>query len=461
LFTLIALAGGFRVGADYVEREVLAPETWSQSEAAGLQQGILDITRWWEKLNDPQLNELIHKASHDNFTIQEAFARIKASRAIVGIARGEKVPDINASGSIKRNQISNEFVPPTTDFSRHNTIYALGMDASWELDFWGRITRSIASATADFEASVDDFHTAIVLIDAEVARSYVALRTLQRRLYYANSNVTIQQQSLKIAKARYKAKLTSALDVHQATLNLARTEALIPQLKAGIVIAINRLGVLVGEYPSALYKDLIKLKAIPRPPKNIFVGVPIDTIRQRPDILATERRLAAQSEKIGITKAELFPRFTLTGEFRFTGKQPNVFFHQNKVTSSYGPSFTWNLFDGKRIVNAVKTERALTEAAFMAYRDTVLNGFEEVESSMNLFTQETVRRKKLLKAVRAAKESVRLVQHLYRSGLTNFQNVLDMERDLFEQQDALAQSTGEITLNLITLYKALGGSWDT
>ena len=297
-----------------------------------------------------------------------------------------------------------------------------------------------------------------VLLFAEIALNYVEVRTLQARINFAESNVKTQRDSLEITEARLKAEIIGELDVRQAELNLARTESSIPVLRSSMKQAINRLGVLLGEFPSALYDELTTSVPIPRPPENITVSMPANLLRQRPDIRQAERELAAQTAQIGVATSELYPRFFLFGDFGFEGTSD--IFDYDKRGWSFGPTFRWNIFDGGRVRNFIRAEDARTEQALVRYERTVLNALEEVENSMISYAEESKRSGFLKDSVEAARESVDLVKTLYITGLTDFQNVLDMERSLFEQQDDFASSKGIVIQNLIRIYRSLGGGWE-
>ena len=298
-----------------------------------------------------------------------------------------------------------------------------------------------------------------MLLLSEVGQAYVDMRTFQQRIDYARSNVRTQQGSLRLTSDRNAAGLVSDLDVRQAELNLATTEAFIPSLQIGLTVAINRLGVLLGQHPTALRAELETPTPIPSPPSEILVGLPTELLRQRPDLRSAERKLAAQTAQIGVAKADLYPRLALLGTFAFDALDAAKLFTGDASAFSFGPAVRWNLFDGGRIRSNVKAQESLTEQALLGYEQTVLLALEEVEDAFVAYVQENERRDMLQRSVTAADAAVKLVNTLYRTGLTDFQNVLDTERSLFQQQDQLAQSEGEVTQNLIQIYRALGGGW--
>ena len=461
VLTLIVLFGGLfqgciTVGPDYLPPEPAMPDAWHQELTRGLTESEAGLKTWWKTFNEPILDSLIERASTGNLDLKEAAARIMEARALRGIAAGERVPDVDGAGVVERSRTSEDFSPPTG--KRNDNTYGLGTDSSWEIDFWGRVRRLVESADAGLEASIEAYRDVQVLLFAEIALNYVEVRTLQARINFAESNVKTQRDSLEITEARLKAEIIGELDVRQAELNLARTESSIPVLRSSMKQAINRLGVLLGEFPSALYDELTTSVPIPLPPENITVSMPANLLRQRPDIRQAERELAAQTAQIGVATSELYPRFFLFGDFGFEGTSD--IFDYDKRGWSFGPTFRWNIFDGGRVRNFIRAEDARTEQALVRYERTVLNALEEVENSMISYVEESKRSGFLEDSVEAARESVDLVKTLYITGLTDFQNVLDMERSLFEQQDDFASSKGIVIQNLIRIYRSLGGGWE-
>jgi NodT family efflux transporter outer membrane factor (OMF) lipoprotein len=453
----IGLLASCAVGPDYIKPEHTTPDRWHQEMVKGLAEGQADLQTWWTVFDDALLNDIIERAGRGNLDLKEAFARIQEARARRGFSKGQFYPDIDGGGFYERARESGDFQNLNSSGRQTDNYAGLGMDGSWEIDVWGRIRRSVESADAGLQASVENYRDILVILYAEVATNYIEVRTLQERIRFVKSNIVTQQGSLGITQARFKAKLTSQLDVRQAELNLARTESLLPRLHALLVEAINRLGVLLGEYPSALYDELIKPAPFPDPSPQTLVGLPSDLIRQRPDLRRAERELAEQNAKIGVATAELYPAFGLGGTIGVAATT-NIFDSDNKVWS-LGPLFRWNIFDGGRVRARINEEDAKTEQAFVRYERAVLEALEDVENSMTGYVRELDRRSALNRSVIAAQKSVELVNTQYKTGLTDFQNVLDMERSQFEQQDFWAMSRGLVLQNLIGIYRSLGGGW--
>ena len=460
LGAVLAMSGCAAVGPDYEPPETAVPDQWQQALADEMSSGQIALVRWWEGLDDAKLSELIARAQEGNLQLQEAVARIREARSLRAVAGAERIPDVSLDGRVTRSRTSEAFIPPTVDFSTYNTFYEIGPSVSWELDFWGRIKRSVESADASLQGSLEVYRDALVLLYAEIAITYTDTRALQARILHTKGNIEAQRASLALVRERKRAEIASDLEVRQAELNLSRTESFLPVLKAGLVASINRLGVLLGESPGALHSELQQVQPIPAVPEQILIGVPGDLVRRRPDIRAAERALAAQTARIGVATGELYPRFAILGDFSTLATDSGDLFDSGSGRFSIGPFFSWNLFDGGRVRGQIEIEDARTEQALHRYEQSVLSALEEVETAMSDFVNEREREEALSRSAIAAEESVRLVLVLYRTGLTDFQNVLDMQRSLFEQQDQLADSDGKIVKDLIRIYTALGGGWD-
>lgn len=446
------------VGPDYEAPVAHTPDLWHQSLTEGLDTGQASLRTWWTLLEDPVLDGLIERAGANNLDLRLALARVAESRARLGFAKGERVPAVDGVVAGQRTLTSEDLLPASLNPGTQD-VFGMGIDSSWEVDLWGRIRRSVESASASLEASVEDYRDVLVTLYAEVALNYIQVRALQQQILYTEGNIQTQRDSLQLTTDRNDAGLVGDLDVRQAELNLARTESFLPALRQQLVFAIHRLSVLVGEFPSALHAELIDPKPIPQPPAHVAVGLPSELLRQRPDVRAAERSLASQTARIGVAKAELYPRLSLVGTFSLEASSLGNWVSVASKAFSFGPTIRWNLFNGGRVRAQIDTEEALTEQALVSYEQSVLLAYEEVENAMVAFTQEIQRRDALNRSVVAAEQAVDLVDELYRLGLVDFQNVLDTQRSLFQQQDEYAASQGQVTQNLIQIYKALGGGW--
>lgn len=452
---VLLTVGGCAVGPDFIRPDPPMPDAWHQQLTSGDATGAGDLQSWWQQFNDPVLNSLIERAAAGNLNLVIAMERINEARALMGVAQGEFFPDINGGGDITRARFGEDF--PVAD-KRTDYYYSTGLDAFWEIDLWGRIRRQVEAAEQNMYASIENYRDVLIILYAEVALNYIELRTLQARLAYAEGNTALQRKTLQLTEERLKAEIAPELDVEQARLNLFRTESNIPLFKQAIVAAVNRLGVLLGVHPQSLHAELAAPGEIPAPPPSVIVGIPADILRQRPDIRRAERTLASQTARIGVATADLYPAFSLVGTMGFEATY-DLFDSTNRYWS-LGPQFRWNIFDGGRVRSRIQGADAQAMQALADYEQTVLLALEEAENSMAAFEQERRRQAILDRSVAAAQNSAELVRTLYITGLTDFQRLLDMERDLFQQQDAHAASLGTVSRNLVRLYKALGGGWD-
>jgi NodT family efflux transporter outer membrane factor (OMF) lipoprotein len=301
----------------------------------------------------------------------------------------------------------------------------------------------------------------LVTLLGEVARNYVEARGCQRRLEIARDNIRAQEQSLAIVQNRFTNGLTSDLDVQQASTVLATTRAVVPALETALAASIHRLGVLLGQTPESLETELSTVAPIPAAPPVVPVGLPSELLLRRPDVALAERQLAAATANIGVAKADLFPKFYLTGVAGFEGISADDWFKSGSQFWSVGPAVQWRIFDAGRIRANIQVQNARQEQALANYENTALSAFEDVENALTAYAKEQIRRQQLEAAVKSSEESLRLANQLYANGLSNFINVLDAERSLYQAQDALVQSDRTISANLIALYKSLGGGWET
>lgn len=464
MVTSLALATGCSVGPDYTEPElVTVPDAWSIAATKGVAEGEAAIETWWTVFDDPTLSSIIERSRMTNLTLREAVWRVEEARALRGVAAGQRYPRVDAAAEAGRSQPSDNGA--LGDFAPENgfdaaDLYDAGLGASWELDLWGRVRRQVESADATLEASVEDYRDVLVGLYAEVAVNYVNVREFEERLRLARANVAGQESTLKLTEDRFNAGLVSALDVAQAESILANTRSLIPVLETSLQVSLNRLAILLGEAPGSLDGALADDRPIPTEPATITAGLPADLLRQRPDVRAAERRLAAQTARIGVATAELYPQFSLTGFLGLQATDAGDLFSSDSVTWSVGLPIRWRLFAGGAVRSQIAAEEARTEQLLASYEQTVLRALEEVENAMVSYANEVERRARLTESVDATERSLDLVLTQYRAGLTDFQNVLDTQRSLLTRQDELAASEGLVIKNLITLYRALGGGWD-
>jgi NodT family efflux transporter outer membrane factor (OMF) lipoprotein len=455
---------GCSVGPDYVEPELPdMPDAWHTAAVDGVLEGQAPLETWWTIFDDPTLTSLIERSRITNLTLREAVWRVEEARSLRGVVAGQLVPSVGLDAQAGRSSPSDNGplgeLAPEGGFDAAD-LFDIGTGASWELDVWGRVRRQVEAADATVEASVEDYRDVLVGLFAEVAVNYITVREQQERLRLAHANVDGQESTLKLTRDRFDAGLVSALDIAQAESNLANTRSLIPLLERSRELALNRLSVLLGSSPGAVDAELSDEEKIPEEPAAVTSGLPADLLRQRPDIRAAERRLAAQTARVGVVTAELYPQFSLTGFLGLQSTDAGDLFSSDSVTWSIGLPIRWKLFAGGAIRSQIAAERARTEQLLAAYEGAVLLALEEVEDAMISYATEIRRRGRLAESVEATQRSLDLVLTQYRAGLTDFQNVLDTQRSLLGRQDDLAASEGLVIKNLISLYRALGGGWN-
>ncbi|HVX63326.1 MAG TPA: efflux transporter outer membrane subunit [Pirellulales bacterium] len=448
---------GFKVGPNYHRPPAAVAADWIDSDDPRFNKQSSPDPAWWLAFNDPPLNDLIDAAYRQNLDLQTAGMRILEARAQRNIAAGNLLPQSQqALAAYAHAQIPNNLGLPLPNNTFN--IWATGFNATWELDFWGRYRRQVASANAELDASVDGYNDAIVLLLAEVADSYVQFRTYQQRLAFARQNVETQRGSLRLAEERFRNGTTTQLDVQQARSNLAQTQSLIPPLETGLRQSCNQLCFLLGEPPSDLAPKLGS-GPIPSAPSELAIGIPAELLRRRPDVRRAERLVAAQCEQIGIAEADFFPRFGLFGFVGYTGEDWKNLFGGKSFTGLILPSFQWNILNYGRIRNNVRAQEARFRQTVLEYQQTVLRANREAEDALVAFVRSQEQAQRLQESVDAAQASVELVLAQYEAGLTDFNRVYNTESLLAQQQEQLASAQGAIALNLINVYQALGGGW--
>ncbi|HZN38219.1 MAG TPA: efflux transporter outer membrane subunit [Planctomycetota bacterium] len=455
---LLAFAASCTVGPDYKPPEVTTPAAYREA-GTGLSADAADLTQWWKQLGDPLLDKLVERAANQSLDLKEALARVNELRALRGATAAELWPTVDARAGYQRRQDSEN--TPFGSFATDFDSYTAGIDASWELDLWGRVQRSIEAADADLQAEVETLRGVLVSVIGEVAANYVQLRSLQERVVIAQNNLALQERTLALVEARFSSGLVTERDVAQARANVSATRARVPALEIDARAAENRLAVLLGMAPGALAAELAAAAPIPVPPVRVAVGVPSDVVRRRPDIRAAERQLAAETARIGVAEGDLYPRLSLFGTFGFESDEVKTLFDGDSFTMGVGPAIKWNIFDAGGIRNRIAAQDARTQQALARWERTVLVAVEEVENAMTGFVREQVRVAHLREAATQARRAAEVASAQYTAGLTDFQNVVDFERATAELEDQLTQSRALITNNLIALYRALGGGWES
>jgi len=470
LVVLASLSAGCMVGPNYERPAIDMPARWSEAPQAS-RPAATEPSRWWTAFADPELDSLVERASRANLDVGIAEARIREARANRGIAAAPLWPSVTAAGSYTRSLQSDNTSGSSTNgsqsgapFGRFNNqptdMYQLNFDSSWEVDLFGGTRRSVEAAQASLEASYFDLGDVLLTLLGDVARNYIELRGFQSQLDIARSNLAAQEDTLSLTRARYQGGLASDLDVARAEAQVETTASQIPTLDTSYKDAVHRLGVLLGEAPGALLDELASTRPIPVADAAIPSGLPSDLLRQRPDIRRAERQLASATAQIGVATSDLYPKFSLVGSAGLESLKTSNFFSEGSKLWSIGPSITWPIFQGGQIVATIEVRNAQEQQALLTYRKTILTALEDVENAIVAYTQEHDRREALAAAVTSNQRAVDLATVLYTRGLSDFLNVIDAQRNLFQAQSDLAQSETNASTDLVALHKALGGGWD-
>ncbi|MDR1740789.1 MAG: TolC family protein [Synergistaceae bacterium] len=457
LFALLALNATESAAED--ERWVALVRKYSAPENAAVLNRPLPLevlARWWDALGDDVLTQLVEQAFKDNKDMKTARAKVMESRASLGIAKSANMPVVDTTDYWYRTRTSEN---NGTGNGQTVGLYHLGVDASWELDLFGRNADSISAAAATLEADYASLHDAWVSLSAEVALTYISLRTLQSRLDIAEKNLTLQTDTLDLVRSQYAAGLTNALALAQARYSVEETRATIPTLKANIEQTVNALAILVGEVPGSLLLARER-KPLPKPDASVLIGIPAEAVRQRPDIRAAERRLAAQTATRKSAEKDLLPSFSLIGSIGLESLSSGNLLFGDSLGFNIGPRITLPIFHGGAIRKNIKVQSAKEEQLLAAYEKTVLNAVAEVRNALTSNLRERERNASLARGVEAASEACESAEDLYINGLADFSNVIITQQALLSLEDDYASSEGAMVSNIVNLFKALGGGWE-
>ena len=497
---LSALAGGCAVGPDFHKPATWTPPHWAgpgatppTGPATGrVTSDISDATpdpAWWDVFHDAELSALERRVASQNLSVAIATARLAQSRAQLRIAGAERYPGLSAAGSYTRAQYSTKMLQRiVSDVGKTPQVQqALGgqlggasladesgqlsiplfdqwkdsIDATWEVDLWGRVRRQYEAAGADMQASDEERRGVLTARMAELARDYMALREAQTQLHILLDNRDTAARTLELSRQRNRAGLVTELDVESAQSQLDATTARIPQTEQQIALQINALSLLLGEPPAALAGELLKAEAIPPVPPRVPAGVPSELARRRPDIRQAEAQLHAATAQVGEAVAEFYPRVTIDAGFGFQSLSFRDLGFWNARAWNVGPSITLPIFQGGRLRGQLELRKSAQQEAAISYRQTVLGAWHEVDNALTAYRDEQMRRDSLAREVAADQRGLDLARDQYRHGMVTFLTVLDAERRILGAQTDLASSTATLSTDLVQLYSALGGGWET
>ncbi|GAY21825.1 efflux transporter outer membrane subunit [Sphingobium fuliginis] len=457
---------GCAAGPDYRAPAPAAlgvPAAYSQGGGAPLDEA--ELGTWWTRLDDPALSGLIDRAIAHNLDIVQAQARLRQARESLRQARAAFLPQVNGSASGGRNYSSRDAggrLDPSGNpigggGSNWSSSYSVGANASWQVDLFGELSRSAEAARADLAASGYDLANVRATIVSELVTNYVQARLAQEQLRVARETQAIQQDNYNIANWRLQAGLVSSIDAEQARAQLAQTNATVPQLEASLRGSLNRIAVLTGQAPGEATRSLETPAPIPAAPAQIATGIPADTLRQRPDVRSAERALAAATARIGVAQAQLYPSLGISGNIGTTSNSFKDLF--SLVTGGVFANVAQVIFDGGRLASQVRSQRAATDAAFAAYKQTVLTALEDVENAMASLSSARARKAEFATAYEASNNAAILARSQYQAGLIDFQTLSQSENSLLNARNSLAGAQSDEVLGLAQLYNALGGGW--
>lgn len=461
LFCLL-LSACMMVGPNYKEPQKKIAHHWLKNGKA-IKETQSHDAQWWKVFHDPTLTALIEQGYQNNLSLQSAGVRVLQARAQLAQTVGNLYPQQQALvGNFTKNRIGGsslqDILPTYFDTA------LLGVSANWEIDFWGKYRRAILANDAEFLAAYAAYDNALVSFTANLATTYVGIRTTEDLIYVTKKNIQVQALGLKIAKARYQAGETSLLDVEQAQSELSETQSTLPKYISDLQRQKDALALLLSIPPDETNPLLIKKYGIPQAPQTVSVGIPKETIAQRPDIYQARMTAIAQSEAIGAAQANLYPSFSLVGNFALASNNipPNSLgslFTWSNRSSTAGPSFQWPVLNYGQITNTVRAQDAVYQQAVLTYLNLVLQAQQEVQDNLTQFIEMKKAERYLITANRSAIKSTKLAIIRYREGESDYTPVLDAERQQLRIQTSLTQTKGEIPKALIALYRSLGGGW--
>lgn len=448
-------------GPDYKSADLtaLAPAAF---EDAGAAESPVD---WWRTLNDPVLTQLVEDALRSNRDLKAADANLRAARAAYGLTKFDLAPTVRTEAEYRRGRTSADglgaTIPglPAGDPFPDTDLFDAGLAASWELDFWGGVRRSVEASRASYEGAEADRRNAAVIVGADVAASYASLRGAERQLTVARRNADKQRETRELTESLVKAGRASSLDAARARAQAETTLASIPPLEARIAAERRRLAVLTGRAPGALDELLSQESDFPVIPDGAPAGDPATILRLRPDIRKAERDLAAATARIGVATADLFPRVRFIGAFGASSSTLSAYGTDASIDYGFGPAIEWAALDLGRVRARIKRSEAETDAALARYEQAALRALEETANAFTELARERERNERLKRSVMESADAAGLANDRYRAGLDGFLTVLDAERRQLEAESAAAESDTRVLRNYVQVYRALGGGW--
>ncbi|PQO25566.1 transporter [Blastopirellula marina] len=448
-------ANGFKVGPNYCTPSAPVAQDWIDANDKRVINDPVNATAWWATaFNDPVLNQLVTEAYTQNLTVRQAGARIMQARALRQIAVGNFFPQQQALSAEYSHNLTTG-----SGFDRHFSVWRGSFALAWEIDFWGRYRRAIESADADLDAAIYDYGDVVVTLVADVAATYIDIRTLQTRLELVKLNVENQRKTYELTEIRFRNGESSEVDVQQAKSSLVQTESLVPQVETSLRQSQNQLCILLG-MPPELILEMLGDGKIPDVKSEIALGIPAATLLQRPDVRRAERDLASQSAVIGVAESELYPHITLVGTVGRSANQFKDLFRAGSGFGSVGPNLDWNILNYGRIVGNIQFQDARFQELLAAYQQTVLNANLEAENAIIQFLKAQEQLRLQLEAAEAADKTNELITLQFEEGEEiDFNRVFSVQNTKTQQEVAAAGAKGDVAQSVVAIYRALGGGW--
>lgn len=448
-------ANGFKVGPNYCTPAAPVANDWIDADDRRILDEPADVTAWWAtSFNDPVLNQLVTESYAQNLTVRQAGARITQARALRQIVVGEFFPQQQSVAAQYSHNLSTG-----SGFDRHFSVWRGSFNLAWEIDFWGRYRRAIESADADLDAAIYDYGDVVVTLVADVAATYIDIRTLQTRLELVKLNVENQRKTYELTEIRFRNGESSEVDVQQAKSSLVQTEALVPQVEIALRQSQNQLCILMG-MPPELILEMLGDGKIPDVKSEIAVGIPAATLLQRPDVRRAERNLASQSALIGVAESELYPHITLVGTVGRSGNQFKDLFRSGSGFGSVGPNLDWNILNYGRLAGNIEFQEARFQELLASYQQTVLNANLEAENAIIQFLKSQEQLRLQLEAAEAADKTNELITLQFEEGEEiDFNRVFSVQNTKTQQEVAAAAAKGDVAQSVVAIYRALGGGW--
>lgn len=464
LVPMVIGLGACTVGPDFQSPDTDLPSQWQTDVSASMapDQAAID-GQWWEKLGDPQLIALVQRAQEKSFDAQSAFVNLEKSRALLQVARADRLPQVDMVGGYQSARSShNGLVDPSgLGGQAPYEKWSAAADASWEVDLWGRVRRIVEGAQAQLQLTQAQRDGVLLSVSAETASNYIRLRGVQTKIKVLISNLEIAERTSSLTQNRFDNGVTTNLDTANASAQVEAVRANLPQLKAEQERLINALSFLVGAAPRALGEELHSPRAIPNPAPDAPVGLPSDLARRRPDIRASEAELHKATAAIGVAEADFYPRVTIGASAGFEALTGGDLGDWGSRQWSVGPTFYLPIFQGGRLTAQLAIRKREQQVAAIDYQRTVMRAWHEVDDAMTAYAAEKERHESLNKEVLHNTTALRAAEERYRQGAIDYLNVLSVQRALLASQNDLADSAVGAALERVKLYKALGGSWST